>query len=80
VVGLVVRDGAALAALGTALGLAGALAGSRLLASLVFGVTPHDAATFLGVAAAVMAAAGLASWLPARRAARAEAATVLRGE
>jgi predicted permease len=80
VVGLVVRDGAALAALGTALGLAGALAGSRLLASLVFGVTHHDAATFLGVAAAVMAAAGLASWLPARRAARAEAAAVLRGE
>jgi putative ABC transport system permease protein len=80
VVALVVRDGAGLAALGTALGLAGALAGSSLLSSLVFGVTPRDAPTFLAVAAGVMAMAALASWLPARRAARADALGALRSE
>ena len=80
VVGLVVRDGAGLAALGTALGLAGALAGGRLLSSLVFGVTPRDAPTFLAVAVGVMAMAALASWLPARRAARADALAALRSE
>jgi putative ABC transport system permease protein len=80
VVALVVRDGAGLAALGTALGLAGALAGSSLLSSLVFGVTPRDAPTFLAVAAGVMAMAAVASWLPARRAARGDALGALRSE
>jgi putative ABC transport system permease protein len=80
VVALVVRDGAGLAGLGTVLGLAGALAGSHLLSSLVFGVTPRDFPTYLAVAAGVMAMAGLASWLPARRAARADALGALRSE
>ena len=40
---------------GTTLGVAAALAGSRLLSSLMFGVTPRDTATFLGVAVGVMA-------------------------
>ena len=79
VLGLVLREGAALAALGTALGLAAAFAGARLLDSLVFGVAPRDAVTFAVVAAAVMAMAALASWLPARRAARPTPAGAARG-
>jgi predicted permease len=78
VVALVMRDGAGLAGLGTVLGVAAALAGSRLLASLVYGVGPRDAVTFAAVAAGVMALAALASWLPARRAASVRAVGVLR--
>jgi predicted permease len=80
VLALVLRDGAALAALGTALGLAAAFAGARLLDSLVFGVAPRDATTFVAVAAGVMAMATLASWLPARRAASADPIGALRSE
>jgi putative ABC transport system permease protein len=77
---LVVADGIRLAALGTALGLAGALAGSQLLSGLVFGVTPRDTGTFVSVAAAVLVLAALASWLPARRAARTEPMRSLRAD
>jgi putative ABC transport system permease protein len=80
VVRLVVREGASLAVLGTVLGLAGALAGSRALSSLVFGVSARDATTFGVVAAAVLLTGLLAAWLPARRAARAEPMQSLRAE
>jgi len=80
VVRLVVGDGARLALLGITIGLIAALAGSRLLTSLVFGVGARDAATFTTVAVGVLLTAGLASWLPARRAARADPMTALRAE
>ncbi|MBX6365223.1 MAG: ABC transporter permease, partial [Gemmatimonadetes bacterium] len=80
VVALVLRGGLGLALLGTALGLVGALAGSRVLASLLYGVGPLDPVTFLGVPAAVLAAAALASWLPARRATRVDPIVALRAE
>jgi predicted permease len=80
VVGLVLREGALLALLGIVLGLAGAAAGSRLIASLVYGVTPRDGVTFGVVSISVLAMAGLASWLPARRAARADPMDALRAE
>ena len=57
---------------GLAVGLAGALAATRALASLLFGVTASDPATFAGVLVVLAAAALLASWLPARRASRVE--------
>jgi ABC-type antimicrobial peptide transport system permease subunit len=58
--------------LGLAVGLAGALAATRALRGLLFGVTASDPATFAGVLVVLAAAALLASWLPARRAARVE--------
>ncbi|MBW8876135.1 MAG: ABC transporter permease [Acidobacteria bacterium] len=57
---------------GLLVGLAGALAATRALAGLLFGVTATDPATFAGVVVVLGAAALLASWLPARRAARVE--------
>jgi predicted permease len=57
---------------GLIVGLAGAVAATRALSSLLFGVTATDPATFAGVLVVLGGAALLASWLPARRAARVE--------
>ncbi|HEX5759970.1 MAG TPA: ABC transporter permease [Thermoanaerobaculia bacterium] len=76
----VVAQGMSWTLLGLALGLAGAFAASRLLAGLLFGVAPTDALTFAGVAVVLAAAALLASWLPARRAASIDPLTALRSE
>ncbi len=76
----VVGQGMRWTLLGLALGLAGAFAATRLLAGLLFGVAPTDAATFAGVALLLATAAALASWLPARRAAATDPLTALRSE
>ncbi|HEV2147293.1 MAG TPA: ABC transporter permease [Longimicrobiaceae bacterium] len=78
ILGLIVRQGMALTAAGLAVGLIGALALSRLLRSLLYGVTTTDAATFLAVPLVLAAVALLASYLPASRAARTDPATALR--
>jgi predicted permease len=80
VLAMFVRRGLALAVTGIAIGLAGALALSRYLATVLYGVGPADAATLAGVAAILVAAAAVASWLPARRAARVDPAVTLRAE
>jgi putative ABC transport system permease protein len=80
VVALVVREGAVLAGMGVVLGLLGALAGSQLLSRLVFHVSPRDITTFGVVTVAVLLASGLAAWLPARRAAKADPMHSLRAE
>ncbi len=80
VLALVLGAGLALAALGTLLGLAGALAASRLLRGFLFGVRPLDPLTFVIVPVLVLAAAALASYLPARRAARLDPLQALRTE
>ena len=77
---LVLRDGARLAAIGTAVGLAAAAALTRLLAGLLYGVPPVDPIAFGGGAALLVAAALAASWLPARRAARVDPMVALRGD
>ena len=69
-----------LAATGVALGLLGARALTRLLDSLLFGVTPTDPMTFAGVAAALVVVAIAASALPARRATRVDPIIALRSE
>jgi ABC-type antimicrobial peptide transport system permease subunit len=68
------------AAIGIALGLAAAAAGTRSLQAMLYGVTPLDGWTFTAVAVAFAAIAGLASYLPARRATRLDPMVALRIE
>ena len=77
---LVVRQGMELAATGILLGLAGAAALTRVMASLLFGVSATDAATFAAVAALLAAVAFAATAIPARRATRVDPMTALRVE
>jgi putative ABC transport system permease protein len=77
---LVVGEGMAMAAIGVVIGLAGALTLSRLLAGLLFGVTPTDPGTLALVAAVLAATTLLASYLPASRATRINPAGVLGAE
>src|SRR5262249_20142509 len=80
IVRLVVREGLWLVAGGTVLGLAGAFATTRLLVGLVKGTTPDDPATFLLVTVVLLTAGLVASYLPARRAARVDPIAALRAE
>jgi putative ABC transport system permease protein len=80
VMGLVLRQGLALAIAGAGAGLLGALLVTRLLSKLLYGVTPTDPATFGIAVLLLLAVAGVASWLPARRAARTDPMLALRQE
>jgi predicted permease len=80
VLGLVLRQGLMVALVGCAVGLAGAIAAGRLIAGLLYGVKPLDALTFAGVCALLLVVALLASWLPARRAAKVDPMVALRCE
>ncbi|HEY2149753.1 MAG TPA: FtsX-like permease family protein, partial [Vicinamibacterales bacterium] len=80
VVGLFVREGAMLMAIGVACGLAGALLVTRALSTLLFGVTTTDPLTFAAVAVTLTIVALLASYVPARRAARVDPMTALRAD
>jgi predicted permease len=80
IVGLVVRQGMKLAAVGIAAGLAGAAVLTRLMASLLFGIRATDAPTFISVAALLAATAFLATVIPAFRATRVDPIVALREE
>ncbi len=80
VVGMVVRQGVALAGTGAAVGVGLGLGLTRLMAALLYGVSPSDPVTFATVATGLLAVALLASYLPARRAARVDPAVALRSE
>jgi putative ABC transport system permease protein len=75
---LVMREGAKFSFAGIALGLAGAMLGTRLLASELYGVSPMDAATYLSVTAVMGAVTVLACYVPTRRAMRVDPLTALR--
>jgi putative ABC transport system permease protein len=77
---MVLREGLVLALLGGALGLTIAYGLTRLLASLLYGIAPTDAASFALAAAGIVAAGIAASYMPAARAARADPLLVLRAE
>ena len=77
---LVVREGMLVAAVGVGAGIAGALAVSRLLSTMLFGVAPRDPKTLAAVAVALAAIALAACCIPARRAARVDPIVALRDE
>jgi putative ABC transport system permease protein len=80
VMGLVLRRGAALSLVGITLGLAGALALTRFLSNLLYGVTVRDPLTFVGVSLILTAVALLASYIPALRATKVDPMVALRHE
>jgi len=80
VLGLVMKQGAGMVAIGIFVGLATAFALTRLMASLLFGVTATDLPTFAGVTALLFAVALAACYLPARRATRVDPIQTLRYE
>jgi putative ABC transport system permease protein len=77
---MVLVEAFALAAAGVVLGVAGAVATTRLMAALLFGVTPTDPATFVSIAGFLMAIALAGSYVPARRATRVDPIATLRSE
>ena len=74
------RHGLALSAVGLALGLVVALALTRLMSSLLFGIEPTDVATYVAALGVILAAAALASYLPARRASAIDPMETLKAE
>ena len=80
VLSMIVRQGVRLGAIGVALGLAGAIAATRLIENMLFGVSGTDPFALIAAATVLIAAALVASWFPARRAARTDPMVALRQE
>jgi len=80
ILGLVVGQGVRLTLGGGAIGLVAALVATRWVASLLYGVTPHDPLTFVGVVALLAIVSGAACYIPARRAMRVDPMIALRYE
>jgi len=80
IVGLVLSQGVALAGGGVLLGLAGALALTRVVESLLIGISPTDPVSFVAVVVGLLIVAALAAWFPARRASGVDPLTALRHE
>ena len=79
VIRLVLRQGVVVALVGIVTGIAASLGLTRLLGTLLYEVSPTDPAAFVMMVALLALVALLASWLPARRAARVDAMDILRG-
>jgi ABC-type antimicrobial peptide transport system permease subunit len=77
---LVLRQGMLLATVGTGLGLLAAIASTRVLASVLHGVSPTDLPTFVAISLLLGVVALIACWLPARRAAKVDPIEALRYE
>src|SRR5687767_13153861 len=76
----IVTQGGLVALAGIAIGLLAALAGSRLLASVLYGISPRDPAVFTVTAVTLQVVALAACWIPARRAAKLDPTIALRAE
>ena len=76
----ILREAILMAAAGVAVGIPIALALTRVIRSVLFGVGPHDPATLVGAVVLFLAVAAGAAWIPARRAARIDPMTALRCE
>jgi ABC-type antimicrobial peptide transport system permease subunit len=77
---MVVRHGLLLAGVGVVLGLAAAAALTRILASFLFHISPLDPVTYCAVSAVLLAAAALASYIPAHRASTVNPVDALRAD
>jgi predicted permease len=80
VLAMVIRQGITLALIGVAIGILAALGATRLISSMIFGLTPYDPLTFLVVAAVLVAVALAACYIPARRAMKVDPMIALRYE
>jgi ABC-type antimicrobial peptide transport system permease subunit len=80
VIGLFVRHGLKMSAIGAICGLTAAFALTRLMKSLLFEVSPADPLTYVAASAGLILAATLGSYLPARRATRVDSVEALRAE
>jgi ABC-type antimicrobial peptide transport system permease subunit len=80
VAGMILRQGSMVTLLGITVGLIAALAGSQLIQSLLYGVSPRDPIVFSLTTIVLLVIALLACWLPARRAARLSPLEALRTE
>ena len=80
VLGMILRQGAGLSALGILIGVAGALVATRTVSSLLFATSPTDAMTFAAVIAVLIGVSLWATVLPARRAMRVNPVEALRWE
>jgi putative ABC transport system permease protein len=77
---LVIGEGIGLVCVGAIVGLAGALAATRVLRTFLFDLTPGDPVTYVAIVLVLGMAALLASWIPARRASRVDPVVALRAE
>ncbi len=77
---MILGEGGTLLAIGLMLGVAGAYLAAGVLRGLLFGVEPHDPATFIGVAVAMLLIGLAACWIPALRAARIDPAITMRAQ
>ena len=77
---MIVGQGLRLALIGVAIGIAGALALTRFLSSLLYGVRPTDPLTFIAVSQVLIVVALAACYIPARRAAKVDPMVALRHE
>jgi ABC-type antimicrobial peptide transport system permease subunit len=80
IVGMFVREGVRLTLIGVVIGLALSAAAAKVLSSMFLGVAMTDALAFVAVAALLLAATLVASYLPARRASRVDPMIALRSE
>jgi len=80
ILGLVLREGGNLTLIGVVIGIVAALGLTRLMGTLLYGVSPSDPVTFVGAAVLLMAVALVASYIPARRAMHIDPAVALRHE
>ena len=80
IVGLVAKEGVHLVALGVALGVTASMLATRLMVSMLYGVSPLDGGTWAAATSVLVAAAVLAAIIPARRAARVDPLVAMRAE